>query len=52
MCHHLEWQEWELLRDQQRREAEEPRVVEVAAEPREAEAVEPEAEPERELVHA
>ena len=50
MCHDLEWRAWELLRDEERREAEEPRV-EVAPE-REAEAVEPEPEPERELVHA
>jgi hypothetical protein len=49
MCHHLELQDWELLKDMQRREDEEPRVVEVAAEP---EAVEPETEPDRELVHA
>jgi hypothetical protein len=49
MCHHLESQDWTLLKDEERREDEEPRVVEVAGEP---EAVEPEAEPERELVHA
>jgi hypothetical protein len=51
MCHHLEWRAWELLRDKEQREVEEPRV-EVAAEQREAEIVEPEPEPDRELVHA
>lgn len=51
MCHGLSWREWELLRDRERREDEEPRVVEVAAEP-EAVEPEPEREPERELVHA
>jgi hypothetical protein len=51
MCHSLKWQQWELLRDEERREDEEPRVIEVTAEP---ETVEPERErdPERELVHA
>jgi hypothetical protein len=49
MCHDLEWRAWELVKDEERREAEEPRVVDVPAEP---ETVEPESEPERELVHA
>jgi hypothetical protein len=51
MCHHLELQDWELLKDMQRREDEEPRVVEVAAEPEAFEA-EPEPETERELIRA
>jgi hypothetical protein len=50
MCHHLTWEEWEVLRAEERRENEEPRVVEA----REPEAVEADREqdPERELVHA
>jgi hypothetical protein len=51
MCHSRRWQEWELL-NEERREDEEPRVVEVAPE-RELEPVpEPERErdPERELI--
>jgi hypothetical protein len=51
MCHSLRWQEWERLMDEERREDEEPRVIEVAAEPETVEP-EPEREPERELVHA
>jgi hypothetical protein len=51
MCHHLEWQDWELLREEERREDEEPRVIEVTAEPENVE-FEPERDPERELVHA
>jgi hypothetical protein len=48
MCHHLEWERWELLRDEERRADEEPRAVEVVVEePTEAE---PERDPERELV--
>jgi hypothetical protein len=50
MCHSLEWKDWEL-RDEERREDEEPRVITVAHEP-EAEEPEPEREPERELVRA
>jgi hypothetical protein len=50
MCHHLEWQDFELLRDEERREDEEPRTVEVA-EPETVE-FEPERDPERELVRA
>ena len=49
MCHNLTWEDWELLKDEERREYVEPR--EVAAEP-EAVEPEPEPEPERELVHA
>jgi hypothetical protein len=50
MCHHLELKDWELLMDEQRREDEEPRTVEVV----EPEVVETETErdPERELVRA
>jgi hypothetical protein len=48
MCHELEWRAWELLKE--RHEVEEPRVED--AKQREAEAVEPEPEPDRELVHA
>jgi hypothetical protein len=51
MCHHLEWQDWELLQDEERRQDEEPRVIKVTAEPEAVEA-EPEREPERELVRA
>jgi hypothetical protein len=51
MCHSLSWEEWERLMDEKRREHEEPRVTEVAAEPEPLEA-EPEREPERELVRA
>jgi negative regulator of sigma E activity len=51
MCHHLTWEEWQRLQDVERREEEEPRVIEVTAEPEAVEA-EPEREPERELVHA
>jgi hypothetical protein len=50
MCHHLEWQDRELLKDE-RREDEEPRVIEVTAEPEAVEA-EPERESERELIRA
>lgn len=51
MCHSQSWQEWELLRDEERREDEEPRLVEVevTAEP-EAVEPEPERDPERELI--
>jgi hypothetical protein len=51
MCHHLKWEDWELLQDEERREDREPRVVEVASEP-EAVEPEPEREPERELIRA
>jgi hypothetical protein len=51
MCHSQRWQEWERLMDEERHEDEQPRVVEVAAEP-EAVEPEPEREPERELVRA
>jgi hypothetical protein len=49
MCHHVELQDWELLRDEERREDEEPRTVEVT-EPEPV--VIEERDPERELVHA
>jgi hypothetical protein len=50
MCHHLTWEEWQLLQAEERREDVEPRIVEVS----EPEVVETETErdPERELVHA
>jgi negative regulator of sigma E activity len=50
MCHHLTWEEWQLLRDMERREDEEPRTVEVVE--REVVEAETERDPERELVHA
>jgi hypothetical protein len=53
MCESLRWQEWELLKDEERRKDEEPRVREVV---HEHETEEPEFEPEhdaeRELVRA
>lgn len=51
MCHHLESQDWTLLKDEERREDEEPRVTEVTAEPETVESG-PERDPERELVRA
>jgi hypothetical protein len=51
MCHHLSWEEWELLQVEKRREDEEPRIVEVTAEPEAVEA-EPERDRERELIRA
>jgi hypothetical protein len=50
MCHNLSWKEWELMQEE-RREDEEPRVIEVADEP-EAVEPEPEREPERVLIRA
>jgi hypothetical protein len=50
MCHHLTWEEWQLLQVEERREDEEPRTVEVAE--RESVETETERDPERELVHA
>ncbi|MGH3079944.1 MAG: hypothetical protein ACRDNH_02260 [Gaiellaceae bacterium] len=50
MCHHLTWEEWQLLQVEERREDEEPRTVEVAE--RERVETETERDPERELVHA
>jgi hypothetical protein len=50
MCHSERWMEWELL-EKERREDEEPRVIEVVHEP-EAEEPEVERDPERELVRA
>jgi hypothetical protein len=47
MCWSSELEEWELLKDEERREDDERRTVEVAAE---REATEPERESERELV--
>jgi hypothetical protein len=47
MCHHLEWQDWELLQDEERREDEEPRTIEVV----EREVDDTETESDRELVH-
>ena len=51
MCHSLKWEDWKLLQLEERREGEDPRVVEVASEPEAVEA-EPERDPERELVRA
>ncbi|HEV2712676.1 MAG TPA: hypothetical protein VGU26_06240 [Gaiellaceae bacterium] len=51
MCHHLSWEDWELLQAEERRENEEPRIVEVTAEPEPVEA-EPERDRERELIRA
>jgi hypothetical protein len=48
MCHHLTWEEWQLLQVEERREDEEPRTVEAT----ERERVEAETEREPELVHA
>jgi hypothetical protein len=50
MCHHLTWEEWQLLQAEERREDVEPRIVEVTE--REAVEAEPERDPDRELVHA
>ena len=50
MCHSLSWREWELMQEE-RREDEEPRVIEVTDEP-EAGEPEPEREPERVLIRA
>jgi hypothetical protein len=50
MCHHLTWEEWQLLQVDERREDEESRTVEVAERERVESATE--REPERELVHA
>jgi hypothetical protein len=50
MCHHLTWEEWQLLQEVERREDEEPRTVEVTE--REVVETETERDPERELVHA
>jgi hypothetical protein len=49
MCWSSKWEEWELLKDEERREDDERRTVEVAAE-REATEPEPERDSERELV--
>jgi hypothetical protein len=50
MCHHLTWEEWQLLQVEERRQDEESRNVEVAE--REDVETETERDPERELVHA
>ena len=50
MCHHLTWEEWQLLQVDERREDEESRTVEVTE--REHVETETERDPERELVHA
>jgi hypothetical protein len=50
MCHHLTWEEWQLLQVEERREDEEPRTVEVTE--RESVETPTERDPERELVHA
>jgi hypothetical protein len=47
MCHDLEWQDWELLRDEERREDEQQRAIEVV----EREVDDAETESDRELVH-
>ena len=51
MCHGVTWEEWKLLQQEERREDEEPRTIEVVTE-REAVEPEPERDPERELVRA
>jgi hypothetical protein len=51
MCWSSDWEEQELLRDEERREDDERRSVEVAAEPMVTEP-EPARESERELVQA
>ncbi len=50
MCHELDWREWNLLREEERREEEEPRVIEVVAEDEAEPVLEPDRE--RELVRA
>jgi hypothetical protein len=50
MCHHLTWEEWQLLQVEERHQDEESRNVEVAE--REGVETETERDPERELVHA
>jgi hypothetical protein len=47
MCHHMTWEEWQLLQDE-RREDVEPRTIEVRTDPEPE--PEPEREPERELI--
>jgi hypothetical protein len=51
MCHGMTWEEWKLLQQEERREDEEPRTIEVVTEPETVE-VEPARDPERELVNA
>ena len=50
MCWSSDWEEQELLKDEERREADERRTVEAAAEGATAE-TEPEGGSERELIH-
>ena len=49
MCHHMTWEEWQLLQDE-RREDIEPRTIEVRADSEPDVEPEPEREPERELI--
>jgi hypothetical protein len=52
MCHHMTWEEWQLLQDEKRLEDVELRTIEVRAdsEPEIEPEPEPEREPERELI--
>ena len=50
MCHHMTWEEWQLLQDEKRREDVEPRTIEVRSQPEVEPEPEPEREPERELI--
>jgi len=50
MCHHLTWEEWQLLHKEERREDEEPRTAELVD--HEVVEIPTEPEPERELVRA
>ena len=52
MCHHMTWEEWQLLQDEKRREDQEPRTIEVSADSEPEVEPEPEREPERELIRA
>ena len=49
MCHHMTWEEWQLLQDE-RHEDMEPRTIEVRADSEPEVEPEPEREPERELI--
>ena len=50
MCHHMTWEEWQLLQDEKRREELEPRTIEVSADSEPVVEPEPEREPERKLI--
>lgn len=50
MCHHMTWEEWQLLQDEKRREDVEPRTIEVRADSEPEIEPEREREPERELI--